>query len=98
MGFDKELDQEVSRILHLIDEKIEKKDWESANNLLKKGLVTLGEKYRSPDIIDETDTKLILADFEERNGNLEGAAKIRRRILENRQILFQRNKDKLGER
>lgn len=89
MDFDKELNQKVSRILHSADEKIKERDWKSANDLLRKGLIVLGSSYFSPDTIDETGMKLVLADSEERNGNLEGAAKIRRRILENRQILYQ---------
>jgi hypothetical protein len=86
----KNLSQEIDHILRLTDDKIKEQDWASANGLLKKGLTVLGSSYSLPDTIDETGTKLILADSEERNGNLEGAVRIRRRILENRYILLQR--------
>jgi hypothetical protein len=88
MDSNKNLDKEVAHILQLADERIEAQEWIAANTLLKKGLAILGNHYYLSDAADDTGTKLVLADFEEREGNLEMAARIRRRMLESRHNLF----------
>lgn len=63
---------------------IESHDWIGANGCLKRGLADVGNDYVPDGVIDETGTKLVLADARERQGDLPAAVTLRHRILENR--------------
>jgi hypothetical protein len=73
------------------DAAIGRQDWANANRLLLDGLKTLGDRYVSPTVIDETGMKLVAADSEERGGRLDNAAAMRRRILQTRLELWTDN-------
>lgn len=60
------------------------RDWVAANVCLRRGLAALGDDYVPPGVIDETGTRLVLADGKEREGDLQTAVTLRRRVLENR--------------
>jgi hypothetical protein len=79
----------VQSSLREADAAIARQDWSGANRLLRVGLETLGERYVSPTVIDETGMKLVAADAEERAGRLDNAVSMRRRILQTRLELFQ---------
>lgn len=71
------------------DATMKNKDWEAANRRLLEGLKTLGDRYVLPASIDETGMKLVAAEAEEKNGRLENAAQMRRRILQTRLDMLQ---------
>jgi hypothetical protein len=60
--------------------------------ILDPALVKLGDSYLSSnnDISDDTGTKILLAESEQRNGNLMLAANLKRNMLEARLELFER--------
>jgi hypothetical protein len=62
-------------------------DWVSANVCLRRGLATLGDDYVPDGVIDETGTRLVLADAKEREGDLATAVTLRQRVLANRLAL-----------
>jgi hypothetical protein len=90
MSADEVLSQDVGHIIRLADEKIGGKDWTAANSLLKRGLAALGDSYLLSDTLDDSATMLVLADLEERKGNIERAVRFRRNVLWDRHTLFQR--------
>ena len=59
-------------------------DWVAANVCLRRGLAAIGGDYVPEGVIDETGTRLVLADAKEREGDLSTAVTLRRRVLENR--------------
>lgn len=72
---------------------VEAHDWVGANGCLKRGLADVGDDYVPDGVIDETGTRLVLADAKEREGDLPMAIRLRQRVLENRIALW---KQKLG--
>lgn len=84
MVHDGQLGLETALILTAADNAIAQEDRPTANALLKRGLDALGDRYLSPDTIDDTGTKLVLADAEERRGALSGAVRLRRAVLASR--------------
>ena len=73
--------QEVEALVVAADKAIEEEEWVLANTLLKKGLDTLGSRYVTLAMIDDTEMKLVLASAEEQNGSLQVAVTLRRRVL-----------------
>ncbi len=89
-----ETDAKTTTLLAAAEVEIQNRNWLAANQLLKQGLAALGNSYLTPEMIDETGTKLLLADIEERKGSLETAALIRRRILGDRLSLLRAKSSK----
>ncbi len=73
--------QEVEALVVAADKAIEEEEWVLANTLLKKGLDTLGSRYVTLAMIDDTEMKLVLASAEEQKGSLQVAVTLRRRVL-----------------
>jgi hypothetical protein len=80
--------QTINQITELATHEMNQNNWISANYHLKIGLDTLGYRYTSLDIIDDSGMKLIVGDIFERKGQLEQAARLRMQILESRLNLF----------
>jgi hypothetical protein len=59
-------------------------DPESACRAFEAGIETLGNGYSSPDLIDDTEAKLILARSVRQKGNLKQAATLMERVLQSR--------------
>ena len=85
-----ELFQKTNRFLCLADERIAIRDFEKANSYLKEGLFLLGDSYAVSDILDDTGIKLVLADLDEKKGEIENAVYIRRRMLSARLEIFKK--------
>ena len=81
---DKKLFMTISAQLEKIDAEIAAQNWEAANKLLKQALAELGDRYTRSDTIDDSGMKLIAAELQEREGRLDNAAHVRRRILAER--------------
>jgi hypothetical protein len=87
---DETLEKEVTALVKDANNAIERQDWTAASVLAKRGLAALGNRYNTPDIIDDTDMHLIAADIEEKEGHLQNAATNRCRFLASRLELFRR--------
>ncbi len=59
-------------------------DRAAALRKLQEGIDTIGDSYISDDVLDDTDMRLLLSADEEKAGNLDGAFRLRRSVLENR--------------
>ena len=82
-------------LLKTINAQIEKSDVEiaaqnrkAADSLLKHALAELGDRYVCPGVIDETGMKLVAADLQEREGKLDNAVRVRRKMLAARLEIF----------
>jgi len=64
-------------------------DRATAMKRLQEGIDAIGDAYVSEDTLDETDMRLLASADQERKGNLEGAYRLRRSVLENRLALLQ---------
>lgn len=64
-------------------------DWKSANTAALEALESIGSRHLSASVIDDTGQKLLVAQIEERRGDLEAAARIRLRIAESRLTLLE---------
>lgn len=64
------------------------KDFAQAIKKFDLGLEMLGRSYDFDGLCDDTGQKLVLAKMFEEQGNIEGAATIKGRMLENRMLLF----------
>ncbi|AZS49447.1 hypothetical protein DM558_01035 [Entomomonas moraniae] len=64
------------------------KEFKKAISLFDDGIKKIGNQYYSTDIQDDTGMKLILANAEEKKGNLERAAYLKRNVLEARIQIF----------
>lgn len=62
-------------------------DWAAADACLRRGLAALGDDYAPDGTIDETGTRLVLADAKERAGDLPMAVTLRQRVLDDRLAL-----------
>lgn len=82
--------KEVEVTLKAAEQAIENKEWASANTLLKRGLDIVGDRHTTPDSIDDSGMKLVLAEAEEKKGALHTAAHIRRSVLASRLSLLRR--------
>jgi hypothetical protein len=82
---------EIEAIIKAADRAIEKQEWSSASELVKRGLDRLGNSYFSPGTIDDTSIKLLAAQDQERRGNVQNAVQVRHRILSERLMMFQRH-------
>lgn len=82
------LAKEVETLLNTAEQALERQEWPLANVLLKRGLDTLGDRYTTSNTIDDSGMKLVLADAEERKGNLQTSAQIRQSVLASRLSLF----------
>ncbi len=60
-----------------------------ASKLFSEGIDVLGDLYRNPDIIDDTGMKLTLASIEEKSGNLQVSANIKKGVLESRLSIYE---------
>ena len=69
-------------------------DWAAADACLRRGLAALGDGYAADGTIDETGTRLVLADAKARAGDLPLAVTLRQRVLDNR-IALAREKARL---
>lgn len=58
--------------------------YEKALDSCRFGLKSLGDAYSSPEVIDDTDQKLMAAELLERDGKLDNAASLTCRILRSR--------------
>ena len=61
-----------------------------ANKLFSEGIDVLGDSYRTPDTIDDTGMKLTLAGIEEKSGNLEVSANLKKGVLESRLNIYEK--------
>jgi len=82
---------EVEDVLLAADKAMESQNWLLANAELKRGLEVLGSRYGSPNVIDDSGMKLVLAGVEEQKGDVAKAVAIRRRILGERLELLRKN-------
>lgn len=82
------LAKEVETLLNTAEQALERQEWPLANVLLKRGLDTLGDRYTASNTIDDSGMKLVLADAEEKKGNLQTSAQIRQSVLASRLSLF----------
>ncbi|MDR2186570.1 MAG: hypothetical protein LBE62_00795 [Azonexus sp.] len=76
--------ENIEKIIARASSDIEQGRWPEANALLKHGLDTLGDRHARSDIIDDSGMKQVAADDLERQGDLEKAARLRLKILEQR--------------
>jgi hypothetical protein len=83
--------KEIESIIKSAKHAIDTQDWLAANTLLKDGLSILGNRYRSPKVIDDTGMHLIMANESERKGQLKDAATLRMDILQVRFDQFKSN-------
>lgn len=83
---------EVEGALLAADKAMESQNWVLANAELKRGLAVMGSRYVSPNVIDDSGMKLVLAGVEEQKGNVAKAVAIRRRILGERLELLRKNR------
>lgn len=61
---------------------------EEAIARLQEGLAALGDRYRTPDLIDDTGMKLLAAEDNQRAGRTPEAAEVMRRVLAARLSLY----------
>jgi hypothetical protein len=80
--------REDKTLLKVLHAQLEKADaaiaaqlWEAADELIRQALAELGDRYVCPGTIDETGMKLIAADLQEREGKLDEAVRVRRKML-----------------
>jgi len=83
MADDKTLLLTTEAQLEKADAEMAVQNWEATNKLLKQALDKLGNRYicAGHNVIDESGMKLIAADIQEKEGKLDNAAHVRRRIL-----------------
>ncbi len=67
---------------------ITNKEFQKAIILIDEKIKQISNQYYSADIQDDTEMKLILANAEEKKGNLERAAYLKRNVLESRIQIF----------
>ncbi|MEJ2125827.1 MAG: hypothetical protein P8Y47_13800 [Alphaproteobacteria bacterium] len=96
-----ELIKKTESIIEQADNLIKKKDWSSADKIIRSGLSTMGMRYYSEDEHDDTREGLMLATYmEEERGNLQSAVNIRHKMLIERLRQFKLNigwtEDKAG--
>ncbi|CAI3949641.1 unnamed protein product [Commensalibacter communis] len=67
--------------------------YQKAIHLFDKNITIVGQHYLSPttNISDDTGTKLILGQIEQKKGRLKRAAYLKRNVLESRVSVFQEN-------
>jgi hypothetical protein len=82
---------ETNKIIASSRHDLEQRQWLLANLYLKNGLAALGDRYISHNTIDDSGMKLIVADDLERKGELERAARLRLKILQERLDQFKAN-------
>ena len=82
---------EVAGALLAAEQAMESQNWILANAELKRGLEVMGSRYVSPNVIDDSGMKLVLARVEEQKGDVAKAVAIRRRILGERLELLKNN-------
>ena len=78
---DKTLLKEIHAQLEKADAAIAAQHWEGADKLIRQALAELGDRYVCPGTLDETGMKLIAADLQEREGKLDEAVRMRRKML-----------------
>ncbi|MDR6984471.1 hypothetical protein J2X32_003115 [Rheinheimera pacifica] len=69
---------------------------DNATQLIKAGLASLSDQYRSDNVIDDSGMHLVLAEQAEASGDLVVAFRIYRRVLENRIILMKERLDNIN--
>jgi hypothetical protein len=84
--------RDVGALLSLAEKKMEAQNWVEANDLLKQGLAVLGFSYWTPEVVDDSGMRLILADQAEQEEKLELAAKFRRTVLKGRYQMLEEQK------
>lgn len=67
----------------------ERKMFNEAIGFFTLGIETLGDLYKSPEIIDDTDTKLIFAEHNYKKGLLEESTVLYNRVIESRLQVYQ---------
>jgi hypothetical protein len=80
---------EAGTILRMADQAIEKQEWHSANELLKQGIASVGLRFFSPGVIDDSEFSLAFAEGKERGADVKTAVQIRRVVLANRLMRLQ---------
>ena len=88
MSANQALAKEVETLLNTVEQALERQEWPLANVLLKRGLDSLSDRYTASNSIDDSGMKLVLADAEEKKGNLQTSAQIRHSVLASRLSLF----------
>lgn len=78
----------IDNLLKQGNELIIKKDFQQAMIVFNEGIKQIGDSYLSNNIEDDTGMKLILANVEEKKGNLERAVYLKRNVLESRIQVF----------
>jgi hypothetical protein len=76
--------QRVKEILFNANTVLSENKYANANKLFEKGIDILGDLYLSPNLLDDSGMKNTLADIEEKKGNIQQAANIRKKVLESR--------------
>jgi hypothetical protein len=78
----------TKKFFKLAEVEISNGKYRDAINLLKRGISELGDKYRSNGAIDETGTRLALAEIEERNNRLDVSANLLLSVLATRLNMY----------
>ena len=87
--------QDTAQVLHLLESGevfLRNGHFEKALVSCREGLKTLGDEYSSPDLLDDTDMKLLAAEIQEAEGKLGNAATVTCRILRSRIELWERKR------
>jgi hypothetical protein len=71
----------AAELLGAAEQAMAREEWPLANRLMQQGLTTLGEDYALAGVIDETGSRLILADAAARKQALSQAAHLRFNVL-----------------
>ncbi|UYZ82723.1 hypothetical protein MTZ49_08845 [Entomomonas sp. E2T0] len=78
----------LNNILQQGKESLINNEFKKAIHSFNKGIQLIGNKYLSGEIKDDSEMKMLLANTEEKKGNLERAAYLKRNILETRIQIF----------
>lgn len=85
-----EMDEKIKKILKAAEQEITAERYTESIKLLMDGIRMLGDLYLSPNLIDDTASKMVLADIAEHKQQPDMAAKIMKRVLEDRLSLFEK--------
>ncbi|WP_400189913.1 hypothetical protein [Massilia orientalis] len=86
--FDRGPYMNTKKFFKLAEVEISSGKYRDAINLLRRGISELGDRYRSNGAIDETGTRLALAEIEESNNRLDVAANLLLSVLATRLNMY----------
>jgi hypothetical protein len=86
-----EIEHQTQKLLEAGESCMDQADWQCANDKLKQGIALLGDSYVDKHILDDTGQKLVIAQMQEKDGNLKTSANLYDRVLVSRlQVLRSR--------